>query len=75
MCDSRISYIELCFPELIPRSTYSRCGYRFSALVIVPQYPWHPPTHTHTADLEQAEENYEKAKKELETTLAELGDL
>ncbi|CAI8016467.1 hypothetical protein GBAR_LOCUS10100 [Geodia barretti] len=27
------------------------------------------------ADLEQAEDNYEKAKKELETTLAELGDL
>ena len=31
--------------------------------------------HTHTADLEQAEDNYEKAKQELETTLAELGDL
>lgn len=28
-----------------------------------------------SGDLETAEDNYEKAKKELETTIAELGDL
>lgn len=32
---------------------------------------WSP----YAADLEQAEGNYEKAKADLESTLAELGDL